>query len=121
MLGSVSTALLMSACRQHFRRRLLTRVVSTLVLEVGNAHLAEEDVHKLHHVSDIFTAFGLFTNIVCSNLHETTERQVVVSNDTLDLMKFCQVGGIDCFVTEHTIDGEVTSWWRAAVRALLLR
>lgn len=55
-----------------------------------------------------------------SHLHKTTKGQIVVSNDTLDLVEFSQVRSIDGLVTEHTINGEVTGWWWAAIGALLL-
>lgn len=106
---------------KHFGMNVLTRVISTLVLEIGNAHLSEENIHKLPHVRSCLSIFNASWIVTVSHLHKTTKGQVVVSNDTLDLVEFSQMRSVDGFVTEHTIDGEVTGWWRTTIGAFLLR
>ena len=41
-------------------------------------------------------------------LHQTAQCQIVISDDTLDLVEFGKMSRIDGLVSEDAIDGEVT-------------
>lgn len=60
-----------------------------------------------------FTEFG---EELVKDAHEISESEAVVGNHALDLMELGQMGGIQGFVSEHPVDGEVLDW-----RELLLR
>ena len=70
------------------------RVVGGLELEVSDAHLVEENLHELH---------------------ETTQGQAVVGDDTFYLVELGKMCSVDGFVSEDTVDGEVAGGRRAAV------
>jgi len=54
-----------------------------------------------------FPANFLDAHLLEKNVHEAdevTKREVAVSNDALDLVELCEMGGIDAFVPEDAID-----------------
>lgn len=51
-------------------------------------------------------------------LHQTAQCQIVIGDDTLDLVELCKMGRVDGLVPEDTIDGEVTGRWWSAIWAL---
>ena len=56
-----------------------------LELQVRQAHLLEEDLHESDQVA---------------------ERDVLVRDDALDLVEFCQMRRVDCLVPEDPVDAE---------------
>lgn len=60
-----------------------------------------------------FTEFG---EELVKDAHEISESEAVVGDHALDLMELGQMGGIQGFVSEHPVDGEILDW-----RELLLR
>lgn len=51
-----------------------------------------------------------FTEELLNDSHEISERQVVVSHETLNLVKLSQVSGVEVLVTKHTVNREVLHW-----------
>lgn len=60
-----------------------------------------------------FTEFG---EELVKDAHEISESEAVVGDHALDLMELGQMGGIQGFVSEHPVDGEILDR-----RELLLR
>lgn len=60
-----------------------------------------------------FTEFG---EELVKDAHEIPESEAVVGNHALDLMELGQVGGIQGFVSEHPVDGEVLDWSELLLR-----
>lgn len=71
--------------RENFHTWLGIRVESRLEFDVGHTHLLEEDLHESNQI---------------------TQSQVLVRDDSLDLVELGQMSGIDGFVTVNTIDRE---------------
>lgn len=42
--------------------------------------------------------------------HKVAQGEVIVSYDTLNLVELSQVGGIQCLITENSVNGEVLGW-----------
>lgn len=38
---------------------------------------------------------------------EVTEAQVSICDEAFDLVELCKMGGVECLVSKHPIDGEV--------------
>ena len=71
---------------EDFERRFRVWVISRFESQIADAHFLEEDFHEAD---------------------ETPQSEVVVCNDAFDLVEFCEVGGVDGFVAEDAVDGEV--------------
>lgn len=71
--------------REDFERRFSVRVVSRFEAKVCDAHFVEKDFHEADQVA---------------------QSDVVVGNYAFDLVEFGEMGGVDGFVTEDSIDGE---------------
>ena len=70
---------------EDLHRGLGVGVVSGLESQTGDTHSLEELLHELDQVA---------------------QSDVVVGQDTFDLVELSEMGGIDGLVTEHTVDGE---------------
>lgn len=71
---------------ENLHTRFRIRVVSGFEFEFCDSHFCEEDFHEAD---------------------EATEGEVVVCDDAFDLVEFGQMGGVDGFVAEDAVDGEV--------------
>lgn len=74
---------------EYFQGRLRVGVVGGLEAEPMDAHLREEDFHEAD---------------------EAAEGEAVVGDHAFDLVEFREVGGVDGFVAEDPVDGEVAGW-----------
>lgn len=66
-------------------------IVGGLEAEVVHTHFGEEGAHEADEVA---------------------KGEVVVGDDAFDLVEFGEMGGVDCFITEDTVDGEVFCYGR---------
>lgn len=54
-----------------------------------------------------FTEFG---EELVKDAHEISESEAVVGNHALNLVELGQMGGVQGFVSEHPVDGEILDW-----------
>lgn len=54
-----------------------------------------------------------------THLHKAAQRQIVIGDNALNLVKLGKMSRVNGLVPEHTIDGEVTGRRWPAIRALL--
>ena len=71
---------------EDLKGRFSVGVIGGLEAELVDPHLREEDFHEADQPS---------------------EREVVVRDHAFDLVEFGEVGGVDSFVAEDSVDGEV--------------
>jgi hypothetical protein len=71
---------------EDFHRRLSVRVVSGFEAQARDTHAGEE---------------------VLEEALEAAERQTKVCDDAFDLVELGEMGGVDGFVAEDAVDGEV--------------
>lgn len=48
-----------------------------------------------------------FGEELVKDAHEISESEAVVGDHALDLVELCQMGGVQGFVSEHPVDGEI--------------
>ena len=73
---------------EDFHRGFGVGVIGWFEAEVGNAEFGEEAFEESH---------------------QAAESEVVISNDTFDLVEFCKMSGVDGLVAEDAVDGEVAA------------
>ena len=71
---------------EDLQTRFRVRVVGGFEAQALDAHFGEEDLHEAD---------------------EAAEREAVVGDDAFDLVELGEVGGVDAFVAEDAVDGEV--------------
>src|SRR5690606_17858723 len=69
---------------ENLHRRLSVRVVRGLEAQVVYAHLGEEGAHEANQIA---------------------KREIPVGNNALNLVELSEMGGVNGFVAEDTVDG----------------
>ena len=85
--------------RENLERRLGIWVICWLETQIVDTHLVEEDSHELH---------------------KSSQSQIIIRNNTLDLVELSQMCRIHSLVSENTVNGEITCWWWTSIWALHL-
>ena len=88
---------------ENLERGLRVWVVGGFEPEVFYAHFLEEDSHEPYEKG---LGLGERATGPLNPTNKIGERQVPISDDTLDLMKLRQMGRIHCLVPEHPVDAE---------------
>ena len=76
---------------EDLHTRLGVRIIRRFEAEFVDTHFGEEDLHEAD---------------------EAAEGEAEVGDDAFDLVELSQVGGVDGFVAEDAVDGEVARWPR---------
>ena len=83
---------------KNLHRRFGVRIVRWLELQVGHPQLGEEGVEHANQVP---------------------KRQVVVADHAFNLVELRQVSGVQCLVTEDTVNRKVLLWLEGLILACL--
>lgn len=94
---------------EDFHRGFGVGVVCGFEAQAGYAHCAEEVFEEALEACGEGLVLGGFPRRTSwgGQGRRTSEGEAKVGNDTFDLVEFGEMGGVDGFVAEHAVDGEV--------------